>query len=178
MCFRTCVWTLLGTAHLIVVIVGASDGLSEPSPSAPMHLLRWYGRLSGADSRYGFYAPDVGSEYRARFVLQDNRGSTWRDDFEQGPSPEARLRLQGIIHWVFDDAVAQESPELRQRLMRSWAATMFTRHPNAVSLRILIEDYDVPTLAEYRAGRRPVWRILYEAQLQRDRVPEQGRIEP
>jgi hypothetical protein len=122
--------------------------------------------MSGADSRFGFYAPSVGSEYRARFILQDQFGAAWRDAFEEAKSPEVRLRLQGIIHGGFESATEKASADMRQRLVKSWATTMFKRHPGAVSLGVVIEVYDIPTMAEYRVGSRPSWKTLYEARAQ------------
>ena len=173
--FRHCLWMLLGAAHLFAVVCGACDCLPEPSRSVPSHMVRWYAKLSGADSHYGFYAPEVGAEYRARFILQDQHGSTWGDIFEEAKSPEARLRQQGIVHLGFANAEAEESPDLRKSLVKSWAARMFTRHPSAVSLTVLVEVYDVPTMAKYRSGVRPTWAVAYQAQVHRDSSAAQER---
>jgi hypothetical protein len=75
---------------------------------------------------------------------------------------------------AFANGEAEKSPESRMRLVKSWAAVMFTRHPNASSLTVVVEVYDVPTMAEYRAGSRPAWRIIYRAQLQRGASPARG----
>jgi hypothetical protein len=58
-------------------------------------------------------------------------------------------------------------PEWRRQLVKSWAATMFTRERAADSLRIEVEFYRVPTIAEYRTGSRPSWEALYHADFQR-----------
>jgi hypothetical protein len=177
MCFQHWLWMLLAAAHLVMVVVGAS-GLLPDANSAPGHSVQWYARMSGADSRFGFYAPAVGSEYRARFVLHDQFGGTWRDVFEEAKSPEARLRQQGIINWGFESAAERDSSEVRQRLVKSWSTTMFKRHPSAVSLSVVIEVYDVPTMSEYRAGSRPSWKTLYQAQVQFDPSAAPERTAP
>jgi hypothetical protein len=197
--FRSCLWSLLAAAHLLVVVCGACDCLpdapdrrcSTPCPpgipaasSAPAHrsgswaplahVPRSYARLSGADSQFGFYAPAVGSRYRARFILHDDCEATWCDSFEETNCPEARLRLGGIVESGFANGAPEQMPELRQRLVKSWAAAMFSRHPSAVALTAVVEVYDLPTMAEYRGGLRPHWAVVYQAQVQRDSpaVPE------
>jgi hypothetical protein len=175
--FRNCLWTLLGAAHLIVVVCGASGCLPERKSGPLAHLLRWYARLSGADSEYGFYAPDVGAESRARFILQDENGSTWTDALNQATSPEARLRLVSIVD-PFTGGAAQELPAWRRQLVKSWAARMFSRHPRAVSLTLIVENYAVPTMAQIRAGQRPSWMAVYQARIQRESANAEERTEP
>jgi hypothetical protein len=131
--------------------------------------------MSGANAGYGFYAPEVGSSYRTNFLLQDAQGTTWLDSFEQVDSPEARLRFVGIVESAFGSGAAETAPDRRGRLVKSWAATMFARHPSARSLAVVVEAYDVPTMAEYRAGQRPCWNIVYSARVERDSHAGQER---
>ena len=168
-------WMLLGAAHLAFVICGAAGWWPERSTSAVGKAMEWYGRMSGADSQFGFFAPAVVAQFRSRCILQDERGDTWSDSLEQAKSPEVRLQLEGIIERAFANGAAEESAQRRERLAKSWAAAMFNRHPRAVSLTIIVEAYDVPTMAEYRAGRRPKWEIIYEASVKRESA---RRIEP
>ena len=101
---------------------------------------------SGADSSYGFFAPAVGAPHQARFLLKDDSGSTWWDTFDQAGNSEARLRLTGIVDGAFMSGDVDEFPQWRKRLVSSWAATMFTRHPSAVSLTVTVEAYVVPSM--------------------------------
>jgi hypothetical protein len=84
---------------------------------------------------------------------------------DQANSPEVRLRLMSIIDYPFTSGAAAELPAWRQQLVKSWAATMFSRHPRAVSLTVMVEAYDIPTMAQFRAGLRPRWIVVYEAQV-------------
>ena len=172
---RRRLWIPLGAAHLVMVICGAAHWLPERSKSAIGKAVECYGRMSGADSQFGFFAPAVVAGFRTRFILQDKRDDTWTDSLEQTKSPEAGLRLEGIVEHAFANGAAEESSARRERLVKSWAAALFTRHPQAASLTIVVEAYDVPTMAEYRAGRRPKWDTVYEARV--DREPA-GRFEP
>ena len=55
---------------------------------------------------------------------------------------------------------------MRRRPIRSWAETLFARHPDAVSLTIEAEAYDVPVIVEYRDCARPSWEPVYRTQIQ------------
>jgi hypothetical protein len=70
---------------------------------------------------------------------------------------------------------ADEFPEWRRRLVKSWAATMFTRHQRAKTLTAVVEYYDIPAIAEYRAGARPSWKTVYRGQVHRRSLPDSAR---
>ena len=175
--FRSYVLLLLAAGHLLTVVCGACYSLPDTKGRAAAQILRWYATMSGASSSYGFFAPAVGSPHRAKFLLTDEKGSEWWDVFDQAGSSEARLRLTGIVDGVFMSGDMDELPQWRKQLVKSWAATMFNRHPSAVSLKVVVEYYDVPTIAEYRAGSRSSWETVYRAQLQRHAPAAQMRTD-
>ncbi len=165
---RRYVWIAWGATHLVVAIYGACYALSDRDEGPAAQAIGWYATMSGADSSFGFFAPVVGAPTRARFLLQDAEGSTWWDGFDHTSSPEARLRLIGIVDYAFMSGDAQDAPEWRRHLVKSWAATMFTRNPSAVSQTVVVEAYIVPSMADYRAGSRPSWHEVYRAEIQRE----------
>lgn len=173
-------WTLgvsLCAIHLAVVILGASGYLPHRDRGTWVPGLHRYAMMSGANSQYGFYAPSVGNYSRTRFELRDESGRTWSDTFETAKFSEARLRLGGA-DFPFLNGEAQQSPQLRERMVKSWAATMFTRHPDAVALTVFVESYDVPSMADYRGGRRPNWNLIYQAHVRRDATADRERVAP
>lgn len=174
---KRCFWMLLGAAHLVIVLFGACDWLPERNRGPAVQPLRWYATMSAADSGFAFFAPQVGSTHRVRFLLYDEQGQTRWDTFDQSHNSEAWLRLTGSVDSAFMAARAQEEPEWRQRLVKSWAATMLRRHPQTVKLEVVVEAYWVPTMAEYRAGARPAWQVVYQAQVQRHAKVDWERME-
>lgn len=167
MSIRHIVWVLLGAGHLLAVICGACHQQADHDGGPAAKLVRWYAVVTGADSNYGFYAPRVGFVHRARFVLRDENGRVWEDDFGRSDSPEARLRLTGIVDAAFMTGEAHDLPRWRKRLIASWAATMFRRNPEAVSITVIVEFYGVPGMDRYRAGDRPQWVEIYRARVKR-----------
>jgi len=155
---RHAVATLAAACHLALVVCGAS-GLVFSGPSSadgPVRkTVRLYGALSGADNGYGFFAPGVGPQVLATFTLRDGAGRTWTDTLERGMSHEALHRAGG------SPALAVE-PAYRDDLVRSWAGTMFGRHPEARRVVVRLELFDPPSMGGYRVGERARWETIDE----------------
>ncbi len=155
---------VLAGGHLLLVVCGAVHWplLGHDNPAG--RTLRVYGAMTGADYSYGFFAPGVGSQLRATFVLVDKEGRTWTDVVGDGASHEAGLRMGNAISWFY-------YPQSRPGVAASLAGTMFGRHPRAEQILVKVEFYHVPTMAEFRAGERPGWYPMYEAQFSRTNTP-------
>ncbi len=155
----------LGMAHIGVL----------PTTTLSGKVLRVYTGLTGADKSYGFFAPGVRHQERATFVITDASGRQWEDDLEFGDSAEANLRLgstANVLRGVDDETAFH--------FMRSMADKMFQRHPSAQTIKVQIQAYgiklpgggqgvpaiDFPTMAEFRAGKKPQWIDLYSLTFQ------------
>jgi hypothetical protein len=158
--------TLAAACHLGLVVCGASKLVfwGQPSQgSPPRAALRLYGALSGAENGYAFFAPGIGPQVRVTFTLTDAAGRTWTDTLDRGMTREGALRVGSGV------ALASE-PAYRDDLFRSWAGAMFGRHPDARKVTVRLQEYDPPTMAEYRAGVRPRWETIDEATADRDEL--------
>jgi len=175
---RRLVWLLLSAAHLVAVICGAAYLMPDRESGLTAQLFRWYASMSGAGSSYGFFAPAVGTKHHARFFLTDAHGATWEDTLLHRASTETHLRVNGIVEQPFMSGQTLEFPEWRKRLVASWAATMFSRHPSALSLRVEVEFYDIPPIVHYRIGKRPKWEQLYEAEFRRETPAAEAKTDP
>jgi hypothetical protein len=169
------VWLLWGVGHLITVVCGACYLLPDGNSGPAAQIVRWYATMSGAESSYGFFAPVVGARHRAKFLLVDDNGCKSWETLDQPSSVEAQLRVTGIVENVFMSGDADEFPKWRKRLVKSWAAAMFTRHPSAESLTVVVQFYDLPAIGEYRAGSRPSWKTVYRGVVQRRASPVSER---
>jgi hypothetical protein len=158
---RMMLLVVLAAGHLALVICGAAHIPLLPGNNVPGKVLDWYGALSGADSGYGFFAPEVGSQTQAVLILTDDAGRTWTETLEESDNQEVRLRLGSMLSTV------EEAP-LRRGLLATWAARAFGRHPEAREVIVRIEVFDVPTLAETRDGATPEWQVEFERSFRRD----------
>ena len=155
MTLRHTIYTALAALHLIFVACGATTWTPLSPKTDAGYALMVARDYTGSNASYGFFAPGVGSQMQANFVLIDAHGKEWTDTLEGHMTREAQLRVRGSISRVLEDQ------ELIHKLSASWAATMFGRHPTAKTVVISIEIYELPTMEEYAQGQRPQWETVY-----------------
>lgn len=158
--------TLLLTAalgHLTLVVLGALDVcLWELGPPGKLAVV--YSALSGADSGYGFFAPKVAAPRTARFTLVDEAGQVTVDTLPPRITREADIRVEDLVE-VFDNR--RSDNEIRAELAAIWAAAMFKRHPEAVSITVDMGSWRVPSMAQTREGKPWRWKSIYRARVVR-----------
>lgn len=137
--------------HLLLVGYSAA-GLPLPTFANPLGVLvRWYGGMTGATNRYGFFK-EVGTACKVTFHLADPTGRTWTDELNRAGNHEAEMRYQSSQYLIGD---------FGDELAAHWAASMFGRHPDAQQVFVQFEQMEPPSLEAYRAGARPEWRTTY-----------------
>jgi hypothetical protein len=157
---------LLATAfscHLAVVVAGAAE-LTSRLHGPVGRGLRFYDALSGAGDSYSFFAPSVGPQLRARFTLSTPQGERLEETLENGKGREVSFRLGNIAGTI---QIVSKRVDLRRAFLGALAANRLGAHPEANQAQVTIEDWVMPTLAEYRLGARPRWRSLHEATFSR-----------
>jgi hypothetical protein len=145
--------------HLVLVVAGAAQ-LTARVHGPIGRGLRFYAALSGAGDSYSFFAPTVGPQLRARFVLSTARGARTEETLETGKSREVGFRLGNLAGTIY---VVAERTDLRRAFLGALAANRFGAHPEASLVRVNIEQWVMPTMAEYRLGAQPQWRSLHDA---------------
>lgn len=152
--------TLWVTGHMLLVLLGALELLPTPGKAgSPSHLLTVYTELTGAGTDFSFFSPAVGSEIRVRFRRTDTEGAEEAIQLRTS-NREVNARINTML--VSSMRVA----ELTQPLARSWAALILRSRSDAATVEVVAESYSVPSMSEYRAGRRPVWREIYQAEFE------------
>jgi hypothetical protein len=152
---RHAFFTALAAGHLALVVCGAADWSVLPENRGPGKALALARAMTGSDNGYGFFAPDVGSVLRARFTLIDAAGRQRPAELDLGNNLEARMRVSNVVELA-------DEPDTQEEAAAAMAAAMLGRHPEARQVIVTIEEYDPRTMAEYRAGARPRWEVVYE----------------
>jgi hypothetical protein len=152
---------LLGafSCHLAIVFAGAAQ-LTSRLHGLGGRGLRFYDALSGAGDSYSFFAPSVGPQLRARFILSTDRGERFEETLEAGKSREVVLRLGNLAGTIY---IAAKRTDLRRAFLGALAANRLGAHPEADAVQVSIEEWVMPTMNEYRLGARPRWHSLHEA---------------
>jgi hypothetical protein len=145
--------------HLALVVAGAAH-LTARVHGPVGRGMRFYDALSGAGDSYSFFAPAVGPQLRARFTLSTRQGARFEETLESGTSREVGFRLGNLAGTVY---VVAERTDLGRAFLGALAANRLSAHPEADRVQVTIEQWVVPTMAEYRIGARPQWRLLHEA---------------
>jgi hypothetical protein len=148
------------SCHLALVIAGAAHLTPR------VRGLRFYEALSGAGDAYSFFAPSVGPQLRARFTLRAPTGERSEETLETGKSREVGFRLGNVAGTIY---LAARRTDLRRALLGALAASRLTAHPEANRVRVSIDEWVMPSMAEYRLGARPWWRFLLGATFARKR---------
>jgi hypothetical protein len=97
---------------------------------------------------------------RARFTLSTPQGERSEETLEKGKSREVGLRLGNLAGTVY---IVARRTDLRRAFLGALAANRFGAHPEANLVRVSIEDWVMPTMAEYKRGARPRWYSLHDA---------------
>lgn len=151
------IWAGLGILHLVLVVIG---GFALKPPEAKGLLndaFEFYGWLSGANLGYNFFAPEIGTELKVRFELDEDGRA---DRLEAGSSREAELRI-GTLAYLIGDAI--EDKAKRQKVAASFAGKVLSRNPDSKKVTVFIETYDLPSMEEYRQGKPLGWSLFYRA---------------
>jgi hypothetical protein len=101
---------------------------------------------------------------RARFALSTPQGERSEETLEAGKSREVSFRLGNLAATVY---VLAKSTDLRRAFLGALAANRLGAHPEANLVQVNIEEWEMPTMAEYRVGVRPRWRSLQDATFDR-----------
>jgi hypothetical protein len=151
---------ILSIIHLGLVICGAAH-LHFGRFGHLGHWIDRYAQISGAGASYPFFAPVIGTTIRAQFDLYDwqHRG-LGTDDLVSGLSRESELRIYNVIQMIDEDLFNDEN---RHMLASSWAGKILARHPEADSVKLRVEVFDLPSMAEFRQGIRWDWEPIYRA---------------
>jgi len=151
------------SCHLAIVVAGAAQ-LTSRLHGPVGRGLRFYDALSGAGDSYSFFAPSVGPQLRARFTLSTPRGESFDETLESGKGREVGFRVGNIAGTI---QIVSKRVDLRRAFLGALAANRLGAHPEANRAQVTIEEWVMPTLAEYRLGARPRWRSLHEATFSR-----------
>ena len=134
-----------------------------------------YRGFSGAHYSWGFFAPDIGSQFRVSFEVVNGEGrKTVQPLLSHGPN-EVDLRRAGIVATFW---YGLSDPKIRRSLTASWAASVFARQPDARKVTVYVQAYHIPSAEKIKAGQRPEWVGIYDATYTRNGVQGQSPWPP
>ena len=127
------------------------------SPSNPLReSMNTYVQLSGIESGYGYFAPNVPSGYTLVFELHYGDG---RVEYEVPSvrSAAAELRMAGLL----DNIGRTPYDELREILLKTLVQSIWRKHPELQSVRAILGSLILPNVREFEQGKRESYEFLY-----------------
>src|SRR5262245_53502258 len=150
-------WTIAAILHFALVICGAAY-VDWTGASLPLRLLGQYSNVSGADNTYSFFAPAVASQCRATLTVRDVDGQEREEALVKDTDSIFNWRAGAIL-----DSFPVFPDKLRRGLSACWAGVIFGRDPAAEEVTMDVKIEDLPTMAEWRTGKRSAWAPVYKA---------------
>lgn len=148
---------LLGVSliHLVLIFWGAGYFWNLPETGAFGRLTRSIADFSGANSRFGFFAPTVGPQARVRILT------------DKGKEVPIHLKTSEGMQRIHNLASLFLSPQLKTEELRSmaasWAAFGFSKELTSVQLTVVVEIYQASSLVDAQKGSLPKWQKYYES---------------
>jgi hypothetical protein len=140
----------------------AADVLAVPiglrlAPDSPPHgALAVYLNMTGTESGYSYFAPNVPDNYKLVFQLQ------YRDGRTEDELPEVSGRATGLrLATLLDEIAETEYEPLRAMLVKMLAYAVWQRHQDAIRIHAVFGYVELPTMAEFRAGKKESYNFWF-----------------
>lgn len=134
--------------------IALGENLSRTHPLR--QTLATYLHLSGIETGYGYFAPNVPGAGKLVFEIH------YRDGRVEYESPHvnsraAQLRLAGLL----DKMAAEEYEPLRKIMVKMLTSSVWREHSDVQSVRAVFGTIVLPTVTEFKAGHGTSSQFLY-----------------
>ena len=154
------VYYIAATLHLGMVALFAAHFAESPLVDTTVgRTLSVAGNYTGSNNIFSFFAPGLSDQPYVVYTLKDNQGKEKLVDFT-GRSAEFTSRINNIYGYL-------TIPESRTILTASLAQALLNQYPLSKQIRVTMVIQDIPTMEEYRLGRRSRWRFWFNRDFQR-----------
>ena len=136
--------------------LSAALGQKLPASNPIREAVATYVQVAGIDAGYGYFAPNVPGGYRLVFELHYPDGRT-EYELPSVRSAAAGLRIAGLL----DNIGRTRYDALREILVKTLAQTIWRQHPEVESVRAIVGSLRLPTVGEFKKGKRESYEFLY-----------------
>lgn len=145
---------------ILLVACHAEEVLARVSVLRPLRVLvDYYSAITFANRNFGFFAPTVNGDWETRLTMTDGEGNCRPYHF-QIPNREMQVRLYSMLgHFGQND-------DISDLFARSWGLKAMNENPDVVRVDVEVTQNWIPTMSEYRQGKRIVPEFLYRTTLE------------
>lgn len=151
---------LLATLHLSLISVKAFRNVFGWDQWLNQHprvsqVVEYYSQATVMQADYSFFSPNVASDLKVEVAVEDSSGYHVVNPFRIS-NTAVNTRFQCSVIGF------QSIPAAQELIARSWAARVYEKYPTARSVSVKGSMYHLPTLREYREGKRPYYEKVFE----------------
>jgi hypothetical protein len=150
--------------HFVFVLAGAAKR-KLPSLGRLNQPTALYLAFSGAHYSWGFFAPNIGSQFKTEFRVHLADGRVLEHSLGSRGPDEVLLRQTGLAATFW---FGMQDTRIRRSLTASWAASEFTLNPDAKSVEVNVSAFYLPSMRQLRAGANQRWVPVYSAEYGRE----------
>jgi len=147
-------------------IFSTALGRRFPTSNPYREALATYANLAGIEVGYGYFGPNVPSTYKLTFELHYPDGHV-EYELPQVSSTTAGLRVSRLL----DEIGQTKYEQLREILVRMLAQSVWRQHPEANTIRAVLQSIRLPRLNEFEHGKRESDQVLYTYDFTRTERP-------
>jgi hypothetical protein len=118
--------------------------------------LATYLHISGIETSYGYFAPNVPGSYKLVFELHYRDGRV-EYALPSVSSAAAGFRIAGLL----DNIGRTRSDPLREHLVKMMAQSIWREHSDVKTLRAIFGSISLPSVREFEHGKRESYEFLY-----------------
>lgn len=147
----------IGLHFLLIIMVAThlEKWIRRWSILAPITILNdYYSAITFTNRNFGFFAPSVTSDWNIHLLLT-NKLKVERNYTFNLHTHEMKLKMYSMTgHFG-------ESKDTMDLFARSWALKAMNEHPDITQVDVEVTQNYIPTMEEYRQGKRITADLLY-----------------
>jgi hypothetical protein len=114
----------------------------------------YYSAVTFTNRNFGFFAPEVTSDWNVQLFLTDRLGHKRTYSFNL-ENREMKVKMYSMLGHFGD------SEDTMDLFARSWALKAINENPGVTQVDIEVKQNYIPSMAEYRQGKRITANLLY-----------------
>lgn len=140
---------------IMMVVTHLEEWIKQWPLLSPITVLNdYYSAITFANRNFGFFAPSVTSDWNIHLVLS-NKLKAKRNYIFNLHSHEMKLKVYSMSgHFG-------QNNDTMDLFARSWALKAMNEHPDVIQVDVEVTENNIPTMEEYRQGKRITADLLY-----------------
>jgi hypothetical protein len=155
------------TAGEVASMVAAGNAAT---PTVIREPVQAYLHIAGIEAGFGFFAPNIPSNYKLVFELHHPDGRV-DYDIPAVNSLSAGMRLAGLLDFIAET----DFEELRVLMLRFLTESAWREHPDVKSINTLFGVAILPSPQEYKRGKRETYKVMAKYTFAFERISDPGK---